>query len=101
VANGVVYIGTFDKKLYAFNAVTGKLLSGWPVSTGNGIEGSAAVSSGVVYIGSDFLYAFNATTGAQLFKGATGNQIFSSPAVVNGRVYVGSDDKKLHAYKLP
>lgn len=32
--NGVVYVGSFDGNLFAFNATTGALLPGWPVSTG-------------------------------------------------------------------
>src|ERR1019366_7493367 len=58
VANGVVYVGSFDKNLYALNAGTGALL--WNYTTGSYIQDSPAVANGVVYIGSydGTIYAF-------------------------------------------
>jgi len=56
VVNGVVYIGSFDGRLYAFNAdgcapsTTCQPL--WSGATGNDITSSPAVANGVVYIGS-------------------------------------------------
>ena len=99
VANGVVYVGSDDNKLYAYNATTGAPL--WSAATGNQIVSSPAVANGVVYVGSndDKLYAYNATTGALVWSATTGGIIFgSSPAVANGVVYVGSEDDKLYAY---
>ena len=110
VVNGVVYIGSFDGKLYAFDAngcapadVCKPLWSG---ATRNDITSSPAVVNGVVYIGSadHGLYAFNAkgcgkSTCSPLWVGITGNGIIeSSPLVVNGVVYIGSFDKKLYAF---
>jgi len=101
VANGVVYVGSEDSKLYAFNATTGAVL--WTATTGTGIYSSSpAVANGVVYVGSvdGNLSAFNATTGAPLWNATTGNSMVSSPAVANGVVYVGSGDKHLYAFDL-
>ena len=59
VANGVVYVGSDDHNLYAFDAATGAplrvLLTGGPVTS------SPAVANGVVYVGSEdgYLYAFS------------------------------------------
>jgi outer membrane protein assembly factor BamB len=51
VANGVVYVGSFDSKLYAFDALTGKTL--WLTSTNSRIFfSSPTVANGVLYIGS-------------------------------------------------
>jgi outer membrane protein assembly factor BamB len=62
VANGVVYTGSFDHQIYAFDAMTGDKLwsSGFDVMQG-GIPGSVAVVDGFVYIGSkdDKVYAFS------------------------------------------
>ncbi|MGA8764107.1 MAG: PQQ-binding-like beta-propeller repeat protein, partial [Candidatus Sulfotelmatobacter sp.] len=110
VVNGVVYIGSFDGKLYAFDAngcapqTTCQPL--WSGATNNDIVNSPAVANGVVYIGSADrnLYAFPAkgcgkSTCAPLWIGPVGGGILeSSPLVANGVVYVGATDKKLYAF---
>ncbi len=116
VANGVVYVGTYDSgKLYAY--AVGCASGGgtcqplWTAATGNWwITSAPAVANGVVYVGGSdgMLYAFDAAgvtgcsgsprTCAPLWTGATGEAITSSPAVSNGVVYVGSDDGKLYAF---
>ena len=50
VANGVVYVGSVDGKLYAYHATTGALL--WSATTGSYINSSPAVANGMVYVGS-------------------------------------------------
>ncbi len=110
VANGVVYVGSQDDKLYAFRA-SGCGASAcsplWTGATGGFIFSSPAVAKGVVYVGSfdHKLYAFSASgCGASacspLWTGATGGGIVgSSPAVAKGVVYVGSRrDDKLYAF---
>ena len=91
VANGVVYVGSYDNNLYALNATTGTML--WSFTTGGGVYSSPAVANGVVYVGSwDFngdVYALNATTGAEVWDYMTGSNEGGSPAVANGMVYVG------------
>lgn len=97
VANGIVYVGSDDKNLYAFDAVTG--LEKWRFATGSGVSSSPAVVRGVVYIGSNDknLYAIDAATGQEKWRFATGNFVSSSPMVSEGVVYTGSDDDHLHA----
>src|SRR5439155_1674875 len=87
VANGVVYVGSGDKELYAFDAGTGSLI--WNVATGGSISSSPAVANGVVYVGSEDnkLYAFDAGTGSLMWSAITGSSITSSPAIANGVVY--------------
>ena len=63
VANGVVYVGSGDDKLYAFKAAgcgQPTCLPLWTATTGGEIYSSPAVANGVVYVGSldDKLYAF-------------------------------------------
>ena len=118
VAVGVAYVGSYDGKLYAFDAAgatgcsaTPKTCSPlWTATTGGAIYSSPAVANGVVYVGSGDgkLYAFDAA-GATGCSGApttcsplwtantTGGAIDSSPAVANGVVYVSSDDGTLYA----
>jgi outer membrane protein assembly factor BamB len=96
VANGVVYVGSFDNNVYALNASTGTLL--WRYRTGFYVYSSPAVANGVVYVGStdNNIYALNAGTGALLWKYTTG-AVQSSPAVANGVVYVASEDYNVYA----
>jgi outer membrane protein assembly factor BamB len=62
VANGVVYTGSYDHQIYAFDALTGEKLwtSGFDEMQG-GIPGSVAVVNGTIYIGSkdNSVYAFS------------------------------------------
>jgi outer membrane protein assembly factor BamB len=63
VANGVVYIGSQDDKLYAFDAETGTLL--WSYMTGRPIDSSPVVTNGMLYVGSwdGNVYAFGLPSG--------------------------------------
>ena len=98
VVSGVVYVGSGDGHLYAFDAVTGAVK--WSSATGGAVGSSPAVANGVVYVGSGdgHLYAFDAVTGAVKWSSATGGAVGSSPAVVSGVVYVGSGDGHLYAF---
>jgi outer membrane protein assembly factor BamB len=120
VANGVVYVGSNDGKLYAFSAAGVTGCSGspktcnplWTAVTGDSVQSSPAVANGVVYVGSydNNLYAFDAAgvshcsgspkTCSPLRAFATGGSVRSSPAISNGVVYVGSLDDTLYAFDL-
>jgi outer membrane protein assembly factor BamB len=65
----------------------------WNYSTpGEPIRNSPVVANAVVYMSLwDGVYAFNAATGAILWKYKTYN-IYSSPAVADGVVYIGIDE---------
>jgi eukaryotic-like serine/threonine-protein kinase len=62
VSDGVIYIGSYDHKLYALDAVTGDIL--WTYTTGGGIAYSPTVANGMVYVGSNDgnIYAFKSST---------------------------------------
>jgi eukaryotic-like serine/threonine-protein kinase len=97
VANGLVYVGSDDHKLYAIDASTGHVR--WTHQTGGAIRSSPAIADGFVYIGSDdnHLYALDASSGQKIWSFQTGGAIKSSPTVANGFVYIGSDDNNLYA----
>jgi outer membrane protein assembly factor BamB len=69
VANGVVYVGSFDGNVYALNASTGAEL--WSFPTGSYVTSSPAVANGVVYVGSNNnnVYAFSLAGGQQVRRG--------------------------------
>jgi outer membrane protein assembly factor BamB len=97
IANGVVYVGSDDDKVYALNAATGAKV--WSFTTGSQVYSSPAVANGLVYVGSvdHKVYALNASTGAKVWSFTTGSYAESSPVIANGIVYVGSDDNKVYA----
>jgi len=51
VANGVVYVGSYDGNIYALNATTGANV--WNYTTGASVYSSPSVANGVVYVGSE------------------------------------------------
>ena len=97
VADGKVYVGSNDGKVYCLNAATGALV--WNHTIGNGLTASPAVVDGRVYVGSwgdDRVYCLDAATGALIWSYKTGGGVLSSPAVADGKVYIGSYDGKLY-----
>jgi outer membrane protein assembly factor BamB len=102
VADGVVYIGSADGIVFAFEADTGEQL--WMASAGGNISSgqTAIVANGVVYIGTieDVLFAFDAATGDQLWSFQMGNAA-RKESVVNGTLYATSFDTNLYAFRLP
>jgi outer membrane protein assembly factor BamB len=97
VVNGMVYVSSYDFKVYALNASTGAYI--WSYTTNGETDSSPAVADGRVFVGtgSGRVYALNATTGILLWNYTTGGPVDSSPAVSSGLVYVGSYDHKVYA----
>jgi len=96
VVDGKVYIGSWDKKIYCLDAMTGEKL--WNYTTGLEITSSPAIVNGKVYIGSNDgnIYCLDASTGGKLWEYQTGADVVSSPTIVDGNVYVGSRDHKVY-----
>jgi len=97
VADGTVYFGSRDFKLYAVDAATGT--KRWEYKTDSWVESSPAVVNGVVYFGSNDsrLYALDANSGEKLWDFKASYPVRSSPAVADGIVYFGSDDYYVYA----
>jgi outer membrane protein assembly factor BamB len=100
-----LYFGSSDGKLYAVNALTGKLK--WHFKTGGLIHTTPALYNGKLYFGSwdTCFYAVDATTGKLAWKFKTGVQpvyhvlegIQASATCSNGMVYFGSRDDFFYA----
>jgi outer membrane protein assembly factor BamB len=121
VANGVVYVGSDDGLVYAFDADGTRDCSGTPktctplfaAQTTSNVRSSPTVENGVLYIGSvhNTIEVFDANGNtncsgvpklcAPLWTGTApeilGGQL-SVPAVSNGLVYVGARDGNLYAF---
>jgi outer membrane protein assembly factor BamB len=96
VADGFVYAGSHDFKVYCLKAATGALV--WNYTTGDIVWSCPAVVGGFVYSGSNDrkVYCLNATTGTLVWNYTTGDAVESEVAVVDGLVYVGSLDKAVY-----
>ncbi|HET9660363.1 MAG TPA: PQQ-binding-like beta-propeller repeat protein [Thermomicrobiales bacterium] len=104
IADGVAYVGSYDGNLYAIELSTGKVP--WIYATGAavpepnlgiplGITGSAAIESGIVYVGDAgaTVHAVDVASGQPVWTANVDDQesasIWSSPVVWNGVLYVG------------
>jgi outer membrane protein assembly factor BamB/tRNA A-37 threonylcarbamoyl transferase component Bud32 len=92
-----VYIGSYDKHLYAIDARTGRLQ--WRFATEDGICGTPALWKNLVIVGSeDFnVYALQAANGQEAWTYRTWQHVRSSPRVYGEALYIGSDDGFMHA----
>jgi outer membrane protein assembly factor BamB len=99
VADGVLYVGCFDKRIHAVHAGTGRMI--WKTAqAGAGFDTSPVVVNGKVYAGcrDGHFYCFDAASGALLWYFETGACISYSAAYADGTVYFASNDG--HAYAL-
>lgn len=104
LVDGVLYFGSWDRKVYAVDAETGDEI--WSFATGDEVKGSVAHAKGTVYVGSydGNVYALDSETGTLRWKsgGRAGIQgagnFYATPAVAYGRVYIGNTDGKVYAF---
>jgi outer membrane protein assembly factor BamB len=96
-ADGTIYVGAIDNKLYAINPDGSEK---WSFTTGWDVFSSPAIGAdGTIYVGSgdNNLYAIN-PDGSQKWSFFTEDWVASSPAIgADGTIYVGSLDNKLYA----
>jgi hypothetical protein len=97
----MVFIGSKDNKVYAFNASTGNQKWNY-TTTYDDVDSSPAVADGIVFVGSKDgnVYALNATTGEKIWNKTIGSMGWSSPAIANGKVYVGTKNWKVYALSI-
>jgi outer membrane protein assembly factor BamB len=105
VANGIVYIGSWDGHMYALRESDGSVV--WNFNAGTystsscnpgtfGIDGTAALSDGKLYFGTGDakLYALDPATGnliwqKQLADPNNAYHIYASPVVFDKKIYIG------------
>ncbi|HEY7835638.1 MAG TPA: PQQ-binding-like beta-propeller repeat protein, partial [Ktedonobacterales bacterium] len=107
LADGMVFIGSWDGYEYALNATTGAVV--WKTFLGitsaptcsppsAGVTSAATIQGGVVYVGGGdaYWYALDESTGAVLWRVFTGDNSaagghynWSSPLIANGSAYIG------------
>jgi outer membrane protein assembly factor BamB len=104
LVDGTLYFGTFDDRLYALDARTGKVR--WFFETGDDVKGGPAYRDGVVYTGSydGKVYAVDARTGKLRWSSESqggllgAGNFYAGPAIGYGRVFIGNTDGKVYAF---
>jgi outer membrane protein assembly factor BamB/tRNA A-37 threonylcarbamoyl transferase component Bud32 len=92
VADGAVYIGSFDHNLYAIDATDGTFM--WKFATEDAIASSPHVWNDRVFVGSDdrLMYAIDRQSGQIVWSTPTRGRVISSPREAMSHVFFGSDD---------
>ena len=90
IANGILYIGSTDGKLYALDAKRWGIK--WVFDAGDAIRYSAAVFGNRVYFSArnNKVYALDAKTGEKLWEFKSKNWMDAPPIVADNKVYVGA-----------
>ena len=96
LADGILYIGSDDGKVHAFEAA-----SGLPVRTfrtSGAVSGGVTVAGGTLFAGSadHRVHAFRVGPGGAAWAYPTGGPVSCTPTVANGTVYIGSDDGNVY-----
>jgi outer membrane protein assembly factor BamB len=105
IANGTVYVGSWDGRMYALRESDGSAV--WSFDAGTyrdgrcnpatfGIDSTAAISGGKLYFGTGDakVYSLDAATGNLIWQKQLGNpddayHLYASPVVFDNKIYVG------------
>ena len=102
ISNGIVYVGGYDKKIYAIDAMKGIKIPTWNYyEAGAGFETNPIVLNNTVYAGNrdGYFYALNSLTGQLKWRYKTDGPILFSAAYKNGVLYFASNDLFAYAIK--
>jgi outer membrane protein assembly factor BamB len=98
VADGTVYVGAADERVYALDGASGE--KRWEFWTWNNVTGAPVVTPKTVYVGSDdtVVYALDVDTGERRWEfDTTGRIDGAGGAVVDGRLYISTFQDGLYA----
>jgi outer membrane protein assembly factor BamB len=106
VANGRIYAAGADNKLYAFDAIKGTAVPGFPRTIGPALTFQSPVfANGNIYVASQGagigkLYAFNGATGAPIagFPKAVGDGPHGPMAATGNNIYVSGSAGKIFGF---
>ena len=97
----VAYVGSYDHRIYALDALTGQPISGYaPYEAGAGFETNPVVVNNTIYAGNrdGNFYALDAVSGALKWRYRSDGPIDFSAAYKTGVLYFASNDS--YAYAL-
>jgi len=98
VGEDTLYIGSFDKNLYAISAADGS--PKWQFQAGGAVSSAPLLSDGTVYIGSfdTHLYAVNAADGSLKWRSQADSKgwFWATPLAYDGIIYAPCLDGKIY-----
>jgi outer membrane protein assembly factor BamB len=99
VDNGQIFVDSSTGALYEVSDSTGTVTWTSRLSAASSSSPAFDAANDIVVAGdgSGAVTAFNATTGAQLWKAVTGGPVTAAPLILGGTVYVGSADANFYA----
>lgn len=97
LAGGILYMGSADGYVHAFEAATGRPVAVFPTS--GAISGGVSVTDGTLFAGSadHEVHAFRVGAGGKEWTYRTGGPVNCTPTIAGGVVYIGSDDGNVYA----
>jgi outer membrane protein assembly factor BamB/tRNA A-37 threonylcarbamoyl transferase component Bud32 len=100
VADGHVFVPSYDHNVYALDAESGEFV--WKYPTEGGVGTTPLVEEDMVLFGSTDtnFYAVERASGRLIWSTSLKRKIYSSPFVDLGHVFVGCDDGNLYAIHL-
>jgi outer membrane protein assembly factor BamB len=102
LADGTVYVASFDRHLYAVNAESGRLL--WRAATRGPLLRAPVVTSDLVLVGAGSgdgsLYAFDRQSGAELWHHTTGGALVSEPVLAGSRLWLAGTDGSAYVFEV-
>lgn len=100
-ADGTVYFGSSDGRVYAVDAESRQVKAGWSFQADEAIWASPLVVDGRVYVASmdHYVYCLDAESGAEIWKIELGGAAAAQPTLdaESGVLYVGAFDGRVHA----
>ena len=98
VADGTVYFGSTNGRVYGLDAATGK--ERWSYDTGAPVKASPALAHGRLFVGNyaESFYALDSRTGKLLWQNGGHGNFYAGASVAGGRVYAGSISGSVYAF---
>jgi outer membrane protein assembly factor BamB len=98
VSKEATIVGSRDKRVYAFNPQTGKLL--WNFPTKSRVDSSPVIVGNRVIVGSadGRIYALNIKTGERVWQFEAGGAVLASPAIGGGRLVIGNNRGEIFCF---
>jgi outer membrane protein assembly factor BamB len=93
-----VVVGSQDKRVYALNPKTGRVL--WEFVCKKRVDSSPVVVGSRLFVGSadGRLYELDLKSGRELWRFEAGGAVDASPAVAAGRLVIGTEDGNLYCF---